>query len=69
MPDAPHRLLGRGLVQEVGKQEEDEHDEECGQDGETPSEHREQQRPRLVSVPEIAFSDLWLPFPEHTWTS
>ncbi len=51
MPDTPHRLLSRGLVQEVGKQEEDEHDEERGQDGETPSEHREQQGPGLGCIP------------------
>ena len=57
MPNAPHRLLGHGLVQEVGQQEEDEHDEEGGQDGEAPTKYCEQKGPRLVSVPENDFSD------------
>ena len=69
MPDAPHRLLGRCLVQEVGQQEEDEHDEERGQDGETPTEHREQQGPRLVPVHENV-TVIFIPkYPEYTWTS
>ena len=54
-PHTPHRLLGHGLIQEIGQQEEDEHDEEGGQDGETPAKHREQQGPGLGGVPEYEY--------------
>ena len=68
-PDAPHRLLGRGLVEEVGQQEEDEHDEEGGQDREAPAEHCEQQGPGLSGAPENVFSDPCIPHSEYTWRS
>ena len=60
-PDAPHRLLGRGLVEEVGQQEEDEHDQEGGQNGEAPAEHCEQQRPGLGRVPENVLRNPCIP--------
>ena len=60
-PDAPHRLLGRGLVEEVGQQEEDEHDQEGGEDGEAPAEHCEQQGPGLGGGPENVLSDPCIP--------
>ena len=67
-PDAPHGLLGHGLVQEVGEKEEDEQDQEGGQDGETPAEHREQEGPRLGCVPKTVFSEKASPRPwRYTW--